>query len=98
MIEKVGKRALIAEHFREMLALIGEDPDREGLLDTPDRVARMYEELFSGLRENPSVHLEKTFLADNAEMIIVKDIPFFTVCEHHFVPFHGVVPHRLHPG
>jgi len=68
---------------------IGEDASREGLVETPDRIARMYEEIFAGLNENASVHLSKTFSTQNADMIIEKDITFYSMCEHHFLPFYG---------
>ena len=74
---------------REILAAIGEDPERDGLLDTPSRVARMYEEICSGLREDPSEHLLKMFEADHDEMVMVRDIPLHSLCEHHLVPFVG---------
>jgi GTP cyclohydrolase IA len=74
---------------RELLLAIGEDPDREGLLDTPRRVAEMYEELLSGMREVPSRHLQVTFAADHDEMVMVRDITFASLCEHHLVPFIG---------
>jgi GTP cyclohydrolase IA len=75
---------------REILFAIGEDPDRDGLLDTPRRVARMYEEIFSGLREDPGNHLSVMFEANHDEMVMVKDIPVYSVCEHHLVPWFGV--------
>lgn len=76
--------------IREFLYAIGEDPDREGLLDTPSRVARACAEVFSGLQEDPSNHLLKQFHeADHEEMVIVKDIPFTSMCEHHLLPFTG---------
>ncbi len=68
---------------------IGEDASREGLVETPDRIARMYEEIFAGLNENASVHLSKTFSTQNTDMIIEKDITFYSMCEHHFLPFYG---------
>ena len=74
---------------REILLAIGEDPDREGLLDTPHRVASAYAELFAGLRENPRVHLSATFDEDHREMVVLRDIPFASVCEHHLMPFTG---------
>jgi len=74
---------------REILAAIGEDPSRDGLKDTPARVARMYAETCSGLHEDPSRHLEVTFDADHDEMILVREIPFYSMCEHHLVPFFG---------
>lgn len=70
---------------------IGEDISREGLLDTPDRIARMYEELFGGTEEDAGVHLSRTFHADNSEMVIEKDITFYSTCEHHMLPFYGKV-------
>lgn len=68
---------------------IGEDASREGLVETPDRIARMYEEIFAGLNEDASVHLSKTFSTQNTDMIIEKDITFYSMCEHHFLPFCG---------
>lgn len=75
---------------REILSAIGEDPDRDGLLDTPRRVARMYEEIFSGLREDPGSHLSVMFEADHDEMVMVRDIPIYSVCEHHLLPWFGM--------
>ena len=75
---------------REFLAAIGEDPDREGLLGTPDRVARACEEIFGGTQEDPSAHLLRQFNEPgNENMVIVKDIPFSSMCEHHLLPFTG---------
>jgi GTP cyclohydrolase IA len=74
---------------RELLIAIGEDPDREGLRDTPARVARAYEEIFAGLFTEPDMVLEKTFDEQHQELIMVRDIPMFSTCEHHLVPFHG---------
>lgn len=79
----------IAAAVREILAAIGEDPDREGLLETPQRVARMYEEMFSGLRKDPSAVLRKTFVEKYEEMVLVKNISFESMCEHHLLPFFG---------
>ncbi len=81
--------ARIEAAVREILAAIGEDPDRDGLLDTPARVARMYEEIFAGLRESPDHHLSVTFEADHDEMVMVRDIALVSTCEHHLVPFMG---------
>ena len=81
--------ARIERAVREILAAIGEDPDREGLLDTPARVGRMYAEICSGLHEDPSVHLKTTFEADHDEMVMVRDIPMYSLCEHHLAPFLG---------
>jgi GTP cyclohydrolase I len=75
---------------RELLVAVGEDPDREGLLDTPARVARAYAELFAGLRQRPEDVLTTTFDIGHDEMVLVKDIEVFSTCEHHLVPFHGV--------
>ena len=74
---------------REILAAIGEDPERDGLLKTPARVARMYAEICSGLHEDPAVHLHTTFEADHDEMVMVRDIPLYSICEHHLAPFIG---------
>lgn len=76
--------------IRELLIGIGEDPDREGLLGTPDRIARACEEIFGGMQEDPSAHLLKQFHEPgNENMVIVKDIPFSSMCEHHLLPFTG---------
>lgn len=81
----------IERAVRMIIEAIGEDPEREGLLDTPRRIADMYAELFSGLREDPLELLTVGFDEENhREMVIVKDIPFYSLCEHHFLPFHGV--------
>ncbi|MCB0988634.1 MAG: GTP cyclohydrolase I FolE [Microthrixaceae bacterium] len=79
----------IENAVREILLAIGEDPERDGLLDTPARVARMYAEICSGLHEDPSVHISTTFEADHDEMVMVRDIPLYSVCEHHLAPFIG---------
>jgi len=75
---------------RELLVAVGENPDREGLTDTPARVARAYAELFAGLRQAPEDVLTTTFDLGHDEMVLVKDIEVFSTCEHHLVPFHGV--------
>jgi GTP cyclohydrolase I len=80
----------IAAGVREILIGIGEDPDREGLLDTPDRVARSYAEMFQGLQQTPDAVLSTTFNLDHDELILVKDIEVWSCCEHHLVPFTGV--------
>jgi GTP cyclohydrolase I len=80
----------IEKGVRLILEAIGEDPNREGLLDTPKRVAKMYEEVFSGLSVDPKEYFETTFSENHEELVIVKDIPFFSMCEHHLVPFYGV--------
>ncbi len=74
---------------RELLIAVGEDPDREGLRDTPARVARAYGEIFAGLYVEPDSVLERTFDEHHQELVLVKDIPLFSMCEHHLVPFHG---------
>ena len=74
---------------REILIAVGEDPDREGLRETPARVARMYAEMFSGLHKNPREHLQKTFTQKYDEMVLVKNIDFASFCEHHLLPFTG---------
>lgn len=86
--------ARIERAVREILAAVGEDPDREGLLETPARVARMYAELFSGLHEDPRLHLRKFFTEKYDEVVLVKDISFNSMCEHHMLPFIG----RAHIG
>ncbi|MCD5353437.1 GTP cyclohydrolase I FolE [Kineosporia mesophila] len=75
---------------REILLAIGENPDRDGLLETPARVARAYAEMFSGLRQDPSDVLSTTFDLGHEEMVLVRDIELYSCCEHHLVPFHGV--------
>jgi len=82
--------ARIEQAVREILLAVGEDPDREGLLQTPARVARMYAELFNGLHENPSDHLKKFFSEDYDEVVLVRDISFNSTCEHHLLPFIGM--------
>ncbi|MBR1225108.1 GTP cyclohydrolase I FolE [Bradyrhizobium sp. AUGA SZCCT0176] len=83
-------RERIAEAVRNILLAIGESPDREGLRDTPARVAKMYLEVLGGLYDDPGVHLKTQFTADQHEhIVIVRDISFFSMCEHHLLPFHG---------
>lgn len=84
----------IERAVREILAAVGENPDREGLVETPARVARMYAELFSGLKFDPARHLQKFFTEKYDSMVIVKDIEFHSMCEHHLLPFVG----RVHIG
>lgn len=80
----------IEKAVKEILYAIGEDPEREGLLDTPKRIAKMYEEIFAGLHQDPAKHLEIYFQDEKyEELVLVKDIPFYSVCEHHLVPFFG---------
>ncbi|HEX6122057.1 MAG TPA: GTP cyclohydrolase I FolE, partial [Ktedonobacterales bacterium] len=82
--------AHLRKAVRQIITAIGEDPEREGLLDTPRRVAEMYAEVFSGLRQDPADVLRVGFEVGHQEMVLVKDIPFYSMCEHHFLPFHGV--------
>jgi GTP cyclohydrolase I len=79
----------IERAVREILAAVGEDPDREGLLETPARVARMYAELFSGLKQDPRIHTQKFFTEQYDEVVLVRDISFCSMCEHHLLPFIG---------
>jgi len=80
----------IEKAFREIIIAIGEDPDREGLKETPNRVARMYAEIFAGINKDPSEHMKVTFKdEEHEELVLVKDIPFYSMCEHHFIPFIG---------
>ena len=81
--------AKIEQAVRMILEAVGEDPKRDGLKDTPARVARMYTEIFGGLRLDPARHLEKVFDEDHHELVLVKDIPFDSFCEHHLLPFTG---------
>ncbi|HET7578560.1 MAG TPA: GTP cyclohydrolase I FolE [Bacillales bacterium] len=80
----------IEEAIRMIIEAIGEDPDREGLLETPKRVARMYEEVFEGLEQDPKEYFATIFGEDHEELVLVKDIPFYSMCEHHLIPFYGV--------
>ncbi len=80
----------IAAAVREILSAVGEDPDREGLQATPTRVARMYAEVFEGLRQDPASHLQTAFTEDYDELVVLRDIPFHSMCEHHLLPFEGV--------
>lgn len=88
----------IERAVREILLSIGEDPDRDGLVRTPRRIAKMYEEIFSGLAEDPSHHLNVTFEAEHDEMVMVRDIPLHSMCEHHLVPFAGRAHVAYIPG
>jgi GTP cyclohydrolase I len=88
----------IEKAVREILEAIGEDPDRDGLQRTPERVARMYAEIFRGLGEDPAQHLSVTFEADHDEMVLVRDIPLYGICEHHLVPFAGRAHVAYIPG
>jgi GTP cyclohydrolase I len=90
--------ARIEAAVREILAAIGEDPHRDGLRDTPARVARSYEEFFAGLAQDPADVLSAVFELGHEEMILVKDIELYSMCEHHLVPFHGVAHVAYIPG
>ena len=79
----------IERAVREILLAIGEDPDREGLVGTPGRVAKAYEFLFAGLGEDPTKHLRVGFQEDHHEMVLIRDIPFYSMCDHHLLPFVG---------
>jgi len=88
----------IEEAVRTLLAAVGDDPDREGLRETPARVARAYGELLRGYGEDPGAHLERQFEVDHDEMVIVRDIPFSSLCEHHLLPFIGKAHVAYIPG
>jgi GTP cyclohydrolase I len=88
----------IERAVREILLAIGEDPDREGLRKTPARVARMYAELFDGLQQDPEKHLETLFDEDHHELVVLRDIPFNSTCEHHLMPFEGKAHIAYIPG
>ncbi|HWD51069.1 MAG TPA: GTP cyclohydrolase I FolE [Acidimicrobiales bacterium] len=90
--------ARIERAIYEILSAMGEDPDRDGLLATPARVAAMYKELFSGMDEDPTKHLKVSFAAEHDEMVMVRDIPFASLCEHHMVPFMGRAHVAYIPG
>ena len=79
----------VKEAVRLLLEGIGEDVDREGLRETPERIARMYEEIFAGMEEDAATHLSKTFAVASNEIVLVKDITFYSICEHHLMPFYG---------
>ncbi len=81
----------IRDAVRTIIAAVGEDPDRDGMIRTPERVARMYAELFSGLRRDPAEHLNVVFEEQYDEMVVLRDIPFYSMCEHHLLPFMGTV-------
>ena len=79
----------VEQAVRLLLEGIGEDVNREGLIDTPDRIARMYEEIYGGMEEDAATHLSRTFTVDSSEMVVEKDITFYSTCEHHLLPFYG---------
>ena len=84
--------------IRELLIAVGEDPDREGLRETPARVARAYAEVFAGLHQDPTEVLHKTFAEEHQELVLVRDIPIYSTCEHHLVPFYGTAHIGYIPG
>ena len=91
-------RDRIERAVREILIAIGENPERDGLVHTPRRVAEMYAEIMSGLHDDPTAHLTTMFEAEHDEMVMVKDIPLYSLCEHHLVPFHGRAHVAYIPG
>ena len=91
-------RERVERAVREILFAIGEDPDRDGLVRTPARVAEMYAEICSGLSDDPARHLVVTFEADHDEMVLVRDIALYSICEHHLIPFHGRAHVAYIPG
>jgi GTP cyclohydrolase IA len=97
-VERAVDLNRIERAVREILIAIGEDPDRDGLVRTPARVARAYAELFAGLRVDPSEVLATTFEANHEELVLVRDIEVFSLCEHHLLPFHGVAHIGYIPG
>jgi GTP cyclohydrolase I len=90
--------ARIEKAVREILIAVGEDPDRDGLARTPVRVAEMYAEICGGLRDDPAQHLVVTFEANHDEMVLVRNIPLYSICEHHLAPFHGRAHVAYIPG
>ena len=97
-VEQTVDLPRIEKAVREILIALGEDPDRDGLLQTPARVARAYAELFAGLRVDPAQVLSTTFEANHEELVLVRDIDVMSVCEHHLLPFHGVAHIGYIPG
>ncbi|HSI65848.1 MAG TPA: GTP cyclohydrolase I FolE [Planococcus sp. (in: firmicutes)] len=89
MVKKEVDLQKIEQAVTMILDAVGEDPTREGLLDTPKRVAKMYAEIFSGLRQDPKEYFQTVFHEGHEEIVLVKDIPFYSTCEHHLVPFFG---------
>lgn len=88
----------VRQAVHDLLVAIGEDPEREGLRDTPDRIARSYQEIFGGLAQDPATVLDKVFDIGHQEMVLVRDIPMYSMCEHHLLPFHGVAHVGYIPG
>lgn len=98
LLTPVFDQARVEAAIRELLSAIGEDPDRHGLIDTPARVARTYREMFAGLYTDPDAVLETTFDEHHDELVMVKEIPLYSTCEHHLVSFHGVAHVGYIPG
>jgi len=98
MTSAIFDQARAEAAVRELLFAVGEDPDRPGLLDTPARVARAYQEMFAGLYTDPDAVLETTFDEQHEELVIVREIPLYSTCEHHLVSFHGVAHVGYIPG
>ncbi|UVO14653.1 GTP cyclohydrolase I FolE [Mycobacterium sp. SVM_VP21] len=98
MTSTIFDQARAEAAVRELLFAVGEDPDRPGLLDTPARVARAYQEMFAGLYTDPDAVLETTFDEQHEELVIVREIPLYSTCEHHLVSFHGVAHVGYIPG
>ena len=90
--------AAVERAVRDLLVAVGEDPDRDGLRGTPGRMARAYREIFAGLHEDPADVLETVFDLGHDELIIVRDIPLYSMCEHHLLPFHGEAHVGYLPG
>ena len=89
MTESMVDKEKIEQGVKLLLEGMGEDLNREGLVETPQRIARMYEEIFAGMDEDPMTHLSKTFTVKTGEMVLEKDIVFYSTCEHHLMPFYG---------
>lgn len=85
-VDQIG----VAQAIRDLLIAVGEDPDRDGLCDTPERMGRAWEELLAGYNTDPAAALERVFKIDHEELVLVRDIPFYSLCEHHLLPFYGV--------
>ena len=91
-------KAGVEKAIRDLLVAVGEDPNRDGLKDTPSRMARAYKEMFAGLYTDPAEVLSAKFDIGHEEMVLVKDIPMYSTCEHHLLPFHGVAHVAYIPG
>ena len=98
MAMQVFNQPRVEAAVRELLIAIGEDPDRSGLVDTPSRVARAYKETMSGLYTDPDTALNTKFAENHSELVLIRDIPIYSICEHHLVPFYGVAHVGYTPG